>query len=116
MLLVALALAVRVAVPTGFMPTATDSGIVVSICTGQGSVLRTISVGSPKHEAPAERTTDHCTYASVAGSALHLPTIYDLALPVLPQTAWLIGTAIADLTVHRLAAPPPPSHGPPLSA
>jgi hypothetical protein len=107
---------VRVAIPTGFMPTQGVGGIVISLCTGQGAAKALLPVelndpGSQDHAKDGD-----CAFATGLGSGL-----VDALRPVLLATPvifdrLLTSIAIADLTVHRLAAPPPPAQGPPLRA
>lgn len=112
--LMLLALVMRIAVPAGFMPAATGDGVVVSICTGDGPLTRVLDLGEKKHSKdPQQNSQGFCTFAaSLAGGLASEP----VALPLtrLFNVAPMLGAAIADLTVHRLAAPPPPSQAPPV--
>lgn len=112
--LMLLALVMRMAVPTGFMPTASGDGVIVSICTGDGPLTRVIDLGDKKHSKdPQQNSQGFCTFAaSLGGGLASEPPALPLSLPF--ALAPMLGTAIADLTVHRLAAPPPPSQGPPM--
>jgi hypothetical protein len=108
------ALLVRAIIPTGYMPTVSKDGIVMMLCTGNGAVKTFVPFDDNdggKHPQPAD---DGCAFAMSVGSLLAAATPLSaqpfLASPVLQ------GRAIADLTVHRLAAPPPPAHGPPAHA
>lgn len=114
--LFALVLAIRIAIPTGFMPTAAPSGIVISVCTGMGQA---------KMFLPIEKDGDHdrhsaaespCTFAANLGGGPLPSSLADPAPAVLPPAGRFVSRAIADLTVHRLAAPPPPAIGPPARA
>lgn len=115
-LLFAFVLAIRVAIPTGFMPTSSPHGIVVSVCTGMGETTLFLPIereGDADRHGPAEGP---CTFAASLGAGLLAPVPAGTALPVtIAQTA-PASRAIADLTVHRLAAPPPPALGPPARA
>ena len=112
------ALAIRVAIPTGYMPTQGADGILVSLCTEQGIVQAVLPIG--KSGQPAQDDGDHgkakdgaCTFAAGLGGALLAATVSGIApapMAFAPQRA---DNAIADLTVHRLAAPPPPAQAPP---
>lgn len=115
-LLAILALAMRVAVPAGWMPT-TDLGL--AVCTGEGMVAAPTAwaedwakrLGKP---APQKTTTtDHpCAFAS-AGTALAEP--FPAPAPVLLAATEAPAPARPRaLTPGRgLAAPPPPPTGPP---
>jgi len=115
-MLFALVLAIRIAIPTGFMPTVAPSGIVITVCTGMGQAKAFLPIekddGRDQH-SPAESP---CTFAAGLGGGI-LPATYAHPEPVvLPRTAIPSSRAIADLTIHRLAAPPPPAIGPPAHA
>lgn len=113
-----LVLAVRVIAPTGFMPVASAGKLVVQLCTdtGPAKMILDIERDSPATGEKHKAADAPCAFAGGFSGGLIdtvLPTILRpaLALLRLPQ-----GAAIADLTVHRLAAPPPPAIGPPLHA
>lgn len=108
-----LALSVRALIPAGFMPTATSDGITVSICTGLGEKQVTLDAGK---QAPAKKhpaADSPCLFAGTLDHAIAagIPARLAAAPPIALPLVW--GTAIADLTVHRLAAPPPLPTGPP---
>ncbi len=113
--LVLLALAMRVAVPAGFMPTATERGVVVSICTGEGVLSHVIDLGIKDTGEKQQGTQSHCLFASAAGGALLPEMLGDAPFVWLP-TVLVLGAAVPHLTVNRLAAPPPPSQAPPARA
>lgn len=112
-LLMLCALAIRVAIPTGFMPTRGVHGIVITLCTGQGAVKAMLPVEKqgdlPDHQGKA----GDCAFAAGLGGGLIVPPVAPIsaALPALPLL--IASRAITDLTVHRLAAPPPPAQAPP---
>lgn len=113
--LVLLALAMRVAVPAGFMPTATDRGVVVSICTGDGVLSHVIDLGDKGSGEKQQGGQGHCLFASATGGTLAPDPLGDVRMLWMPAVLTL-GAAVAHLTVHRLAAPPPPSQAPPARA
>lgn len=108
-----LVLLMRVLVPSGFMPVATGDRVVIQLCTGTGPASIAIDLGR-KNPADQHKAADHpCTYAGSFAGGLIDVAMPPLAAP-LPSPALLpFGAAVADLTVHRLAAPPPPAIGPP---
>ncbi|MGI4880998.1 MAG: hypothetical protein ACRYG4_26355 [Janthinobacterium lividum] len=116
LVLFACALLVRLAVPTGWMPMVDATGFHVTICTGMGPVDAALAATShdshPAPAAPDHAAGDHACPFAALGIATAPPL--DL-LPVLPATVVVaIGTAAAAVAVGRgLAAPPPPSTGPP---
>jgi hypothetical protein len=110
--LVVLALFARLAVPAGYMPESTSQGMVISMCTGQGAVSVTLP---GEHKAPLQHKTGTempCAFAAGLGNAI-ASSVGILVAPLFVAFALPTGRAIADLTVNRLAAPPPPSQAPP---
>ncbi|AJP73741.1 hypothetical protein [Sphingomonas hengshuiensis] len=113
-LLLLCVLAIRVAIPTGFMPIANAHGITISVCTGQGAVTAFLPIPQREdgqdHHGPAAAP---CAFAIGLGGPLLDPT--DPALRVTPASTFdaPLRSSMADMTVHRLAAPPPPAQGPP---
>lgn len=114
-----LVLAIQILVPSGFMPVRTDRGVIVTLCTGQGPVNVVVSSDrvpgrkqSPGHDGiPMQQ---HCPFAVAAH-----PTLPPLILADLPLPAWQlafgpIAFALKAGVIARLAAPPPPSSGPPV--
>ncbi|PSO10583.1 MULTISPECIES: DUF2946 family protein [unclassified Sphingobium] len=116
-LLMLCALAIRIAIPTGFMPTQGADGIVISLCTGQGAVKAVLPLdkgGQPSDHHQSQG--GECNFAAGLGGGLLTPVLSLLPLLPVPVASQVTDRAIADLTVHRLAAPPPPSQGPPARA
>lgn len=108
--LAVLALVVRISVPQGYMVQSTSVGSAqLVICTGNGP----LKIG---HEAPADRSKSDgaCAFAGHGvGAAPEPAPAIEAATFVRPTQAE--PAVPADLTPGRgLAAPPPPSLGPPL--
>ncbi|WP_447728273.1 hypothetical protein [Sphingomonas koreensis] len=111
--LFALVLAIRIAIPTGFMPTAAPSGIVITVCTGMGQAKAFLPIEKEGDQDQHSTAESPCTFAAGLGGGL-IPSNHARPEPVvLPPSDRPASRAIADLTVHRLAAPPPPAIGPP---
>lgn len=111
------ALAVRVAIPTGFMPTQSIHGIVISLCTGQGAVSAVLPIGKGSEPADHDKSKGgECTFAAGLGGGLLVAVYSATAQAPIVLAPLLASRAIADLTVHRLAAPPPPAQAPPARA
>jgi hypothetical protein len=123
--LIALALAVRLIVPAGFMPMAGKAGL--EICAGQNADLAAMAampgMGAMSHAMPMHGMDhgkgmpgdhDHdCGFASAIGGAADLP---DLILPAMLAPVALPVAFVAQVNVRPglgLAAPPPPKTGPP---
>lgn len=108
-----LALFVRVAVPIGFMPKSTGGTVSVQLCDGQHSITLDLGEKNPTHNKAGDAP---CMFAGgfAAGLITHATPVP--ALSIFQNEMRSASTAIADLTTHRLAAPPPPAHGPPARA
>ena len=122
--LVALALAVRLLVPAGYMPMAGKAGL--EICAGQNADMPAMSSmpaggsmpGMPMHgldhgkAMPGDHDHD-CGFAAAIGGAADLPT---LILPPLLAPVALAVAFVGQVAMRPglgLAAPPPPKTGPP---
>lgn len=118
-LLAALALLVlgmQLVVPSGFMPVRTAHGVVVTLCTGQGAVNvlvdRDMAPGK-KHPGDAAPQTQHCPFAASVQPVVPPLILADLPLPAWQLAFGPIAFALRTGIIARLAAPPPPSSGPP---
>jgi hypothetical protein len=108
----ALALVLQILIPAGFMVTGAAAGPSLVICTGHGPWQG----ARPDHDKPGQAPStgqDHvCVFAGHHGAA-PAPT---LAVLIVTPASYVTRplAAVADLQPGRgLAAPPPPSHGPP---
>lgn len=116
-------LATRVLIPSGFMPTQTAHGVIITLCTGQGAVNVTVDRdGAPGHPAnhdPVDHEKSgegqHCAFAGAAAPLLS-DAIISPALPAWQTAFGPIAFALRTGWIARLAAPPPPSSGPPAAA
>jgi len=112
-----LVLAMRVAVPAGFMPISLDGKLVVQLCTGSGPATLTLDIGKDAPAPGKHKAADSpCAFSGGFAGGLIDAALPVMLTPVLALQRLRQGAAIADLTVHRLAAPPPPAIGPPLTA
>ena len=122
MTLAVLALAVKVAVPAGFMaaPRLAQSPFALVLCTGQGAMV--LGADGTLHKAgePAktpEGKSGHDTPCAFAGHGQGaLTAALAVAAPV-SFVAYRVAQVpeAADLAPGRgLAAPPPPNRGPPI--
>lgn len=107
------ALSIRLVAPVGFMPTHGVRGLVVTLCTGAGAVKAILPIERDDGSQHQEQKSADCGFAQGVAPGL-APTLFAVvpaAAPALPIL--LTSRRIADLTAHRLAAPPPPAQGPP---
>lgn len=120
LLLAALALLVRLAFPTGFMLSPERASLpTLVICTGQGAMTVAIDAQGVAHEVKGGqdhksdgKTTHPCTFAVATAAVVAPALIATLAPMALDQVvnAPLMTTQRPGL---GLAAPPPPTTGPP---
>ncbi len=104
-----LALVMRVAVPQGFMiDPAGQAGLVLCVPGMAGGGDQTDRPGAPGPVNPDKP----CAFAGYAADIA--PDLHFLSTPAIRQTALLLNLTRPEQTPGRgLAAPPPPSVGPP---
>jgi hypothetical protein len=113
--LVLLALFVQLLAPPGFMVGRHGDHASIVICTGHGPASSLADLASHPGKAPQSRHDAPCVFAGHAVGAAPSPTAL-IARPIAISTL-AATTARFDLTPGRgLAAPPPPSQGPPTLA
>lgn len=113
LVLLALVLAVRIVLPTGFMPLRAPDGIVITVCTGMGQAKAFLPIERDDGSDRPAAAEQPCVFATGLGDLFGMPhPIATISAPA-PLPTRLASSAIPDLTVHRLAAPPPPAQGPP---
>jgi hypothetical protein len=115
LMLVIFALAVRMTIPAGWMPSA-DHSFAINVCTGINMSTVWIDTKGQIHKSDPEKhkSAEHeaCAFAGLAMAA-------DLAQPDSAVSAPLMQANIAAKSIvhssigRGLAAPPPPSTGPP---
>lgn len=111
-----LALAARMLVPTGWMPSFADGRTTITLCTGAGMVEAWVDADGAIHKERPARSSTHdqpCAFAGL-GAVADLPMVAALAqhvaLPAAPQPPFDATNVAIGL---GLAAPPPPAIGPP---
>lgn len=111
LVLAIVALVFRIAAPPGTMVANTGHGVALVLCTGHGPMA---GMAMPaKAHAPRAHSDGGCEFAAHAANAL---TTASLELP--GSSAWSASPrpqpVILSTTGAGLAAPPPPSHAPPI--
>jgi hypothetical protein len=115
-----LVLAIQTIAPSGFMPVRTEQGVMVTLCTGTGPV----NVVVPRGQAPERNghhgddgmtAQQHCPFAASVQPAVPPLVAADLLLPAWQLAFGPIAFALKTGWIARLAAPPPPSLGPPVT-
>jgi hypothetical protein len=108
MILALAALWIQVLIPQGFMVAQASTGPALVICTGHGPLQ------SPDHSGKAPKPTSDapCVFAAHgAVSAPPLPAL--LAAPDFAPVTIAAQSFVTQSPGRGLAAPPPPSQGPP---
>jgi hypothetical protein len=115
-LLLAAALCLKALVPTGYMPAAPDTGLIVALCSGTMPVGTTVTIAIPRkgsHQDHGTSTADHpCAYAPLAAGM----TGADLAPLLLAALAFVFVFAVIRQPLALRAATArihPPSQAPP---
>lgn len=114
-LLAVLALCVRAAVPSGWMPVADQGGIRIEICSGAGPMALVLERDGSLHEERAPATPaprDPCPFGTAPAMAADLPPVILLAPPPLtePQEH---ARAAAFAALPFVRGLKPPATGPP---
>lgn len=108
-----LALSLRILLPAGYMPSTTPDGLVLELCSGAGgATFLAADEGSGEDDGPAAKDVG-CVFATNPGHLIAAPQAVSCTVPVSYGAVLSMGGPIADLTINRLAAPPPPACGPP---
>lgn len=113
-----LVLAIQLIAPSGFMPVRTERGVVVTLCTGTGPVNVVVPRGTAPdkdghHPDDGMTGQQHCPFAASVQPVVPPLIAADLPLPAWQLAFGPIAFALKTGLIARLAAPPPPSLGPP---
>lgn len=114
--LIMFALALRILVPSGFMP-AQGQGLAITLCTGTGAVSAWVDSDGTVHKGKAaDAAPEHpCTFSGF-GAVFDLPDHGAASVQPLRLVEAPLFVARTAVAIGRgLAAPPPPSTGPPAS-
>ena len=114
--LLALLLATRALVPTGWMPTANGGGVHITLCTGQGVVDALVGPdGNFSHDGSGDQTHhDPCPFGTL-GHAADTPSLPQLAAAPASQPEIRVDRPVVQI-VASLHAARPPTRGPPTLA
>jgi hypothetical protein len=111
-LVAAVALVVQLAVPPGFMVSAIAGGPAIVICTGSGPLFVHPEHRGQPGKTPNSKSNAICAFAG-HGATPVAPSTQSFAREVFETFVPASGMGV-DLAPGRgLAAPPPPSQGPP---
>ncbi len=114
-----LALTIRAFVPTGYMPVQTSTGIVVTLCSGDGARQTLIEIPAfadqTDHQGTPEGKTSLCAFAATtSGFFLGTGTV-QLAVSALLLREIFIPPPVPATLPHRFLSLPP-LRGPPPAA
>ena len=112
--LLVLALAMRAAIPSGWMPSS-DGHTTFTICTGSGMVDAWVDASGKLHKSDPAKSGKHeipCAFSGIGAAIASAasPPIAAIELrPIAAPVARLVTVSIGQ----GLTAPPPPQTGPP---
>jgi hypothetical protein len=113
---VVLALAARMLVPSGWMPSFADGRTTITLCTGAGMVEAWVDEDGAIHKEKPTGSSTHdqpCAFAGL-GAVADTPNVPALAQPAILAVAASRPFDATNVAVGLgLAAPPPPAIGPP---
>lgn len=112
-LVVALALAVRIVVPAGFMPMMHDGALTITLCNGTGPAMIAIEIPGLKHHGEGQQTQQRCAFADLALPAQGGADPIQLAAALL-FILLAAFFAVPAFDLARAAHVRPPLRGPPL--
>jgi hypothetical protein len=113
---VILALAMRMVVPAGWMPSFADGRATITLCTGAGMVEAWVDADGKIHkDSPAKKSANDqpCAFAGLSAAA-DAPSYAEISLEPVPSPQSVPVTTLTGVAIGLgLAAPPPPAIGPP---
>jgi hypothetical protein len=114
-LLIVLTLALRIAIPAGFMPTMSSGTLTVTACNGASTMTTDVEIPGLKKGADDHQTQSRCAFADLALPWLGAVDPIQLAIAL----AFIMAAAFVAAPVFRLRRERhawPPLRGPPLTA
>lgn len=120
-LLIALALAAKLLVPTGFMPMVSAQGVTLVICNGAAPQKQHVSGGHGSHhgqhdeEAPPAKSDPQCAFSGLSAPAIAAidPLLLAIAIFFIRATSFqATRVSLRSRALHLR----PPLRGPPLRA
>ncbi|WP_070154988.1 hypothetical protein [Sphingobium phenoxybenzoativorans] len=115
--IIALALIMKIAIPSGFMPTVSNGQIVVSVCSGMGPTTMVITIPGLEHGksdggSQHGKTEQPCAFAGLSAPSLAAADPILLAAAIL----FVLALGMRPLLLTAASASPylrPPLRGPP---
>jgi hypothetical protein len=113
-----LSLTMRLLVPAGFMPHSGQAGYAITLCSGEGMVSAWVDADGKLHQdkqGPKKSSEQQCAFSAMAAPFVAPEAASPDLKPALPMAVAFGGTQTVAIG-QGLAAPPPPSTGPPVLA
>ena len=115
-LAVLLGVVLRGLIPSGFMPSHSDGGLTLTVCSGTTSYSVEVPTGGEDDGGPKFSAAHACVFAASLPEDALPPTESGTRAPT-PETRLLASFSPgATARVALLSAPPPPARGPPSQA
>lgn len=115
-LAVLLGVVLRGLIPSGFMPSHSDAGLTITVCSGTTSYSVELPTGGEEDGGPKFSAAHACVFAASIPEDALPPTEPGTRAPT-PATRLLASLSPgATARVAPLSAPPPPARGPPSQA
>jgi hypothetical protein len=115
-LAVLLGVVLRGLIPSGFMPSHSDGGLTITVCSGATSYSVEVPTGGQDDGGTKFPVSQACVFGVLMPQDALLPTDSGVRAPT-PETRLLASnSAGAAARVALLSAPPPPARGPPSQA
>lgn len=111
--LIGLALALRVLVPAGWMPSE-RGGFAITMCSGSAMESAWIDADGKLHKQAPSSGGEHCAFAGLGAPMLASDIPAPATLAPRANEAPALSQALASVG-RGLAAPPPPATGPPVT-
>ena len=113
--LLALVLAMRLALPAGWMPVASADGVRIEICSGAGTRWVVLDAEGKAHPDQPQPKANPCPFGLAGSAPFALPAVTELAPPAVASAPRNLPPLLAARLVAWRAIRPP-ARGPPALA
>lgn len=111
-----LGLLLRGLIPSGFMPSHSDGGLTITVCSGTTSYSVELPTGGEDDDGTAFPVSHACVFAASMPEDALPPTEPGTRAPTSATRLFASFSPGATARVALLSAPPPPARGPPSQA
>ena len=115
-LAVLLGVVLRGLIPSGFMPSHSDGGLTITVCSGTTSYSVELPTGGEDDDGTAFPVSHACVFAASMPEDALPPTEPGTRAPTPATRLFASFSPGATARVALLSAPPPPARGPPSQA